>query len=73
MITGKSLAGECLTNSRLGVENISREIYAQSVSRAGFFEKKNEKTEMGIIIANIRSNVASSSFHTNFVSKNVVN
>lgn len=42
LITGKSLVGECLSRTTLGVEKMFREIreiYAQSVPRAGFFEE----------------------------------
>ena len=37
-----------------------REIDAQLVSRAGFLKDRIRKTELGLEIANIRENVASS-------------
>ena len=57
LITGNSLVGECLTKTRLGLENFYREIReidAQLVSRAGFFKERMRKTELGLKIANIR-------------------
>ena len=57
LITGNSLAGECLTKARLGVENFYREIReidAQLVSRAGFLKERIRKTELRLKIANIR-------------------
>ena len=70
------MAGECLTKTRLGLENIDREIReidAQLVSKAGFLKDRMRKTELGLEIANIRDNVASSNVHITFVGKNVVN
>ena len=55
--TGNSLVGECLTKTRLGLENFYREIReidAQLVSRAGFFKERMRKTKLGLKIANIR-------------------
>ena len=51
------LAGESLTKTSLGLENIYRkirEIDAQLVSRAGLLKERMRKTEMGQKIANIR-------------------
>ena len=52
-MSGNSLTGECLANTRLGVKNIYRqitEIDAQLVSRAGFLKKRMRKTELGLKI-----------------------
>ena len=76
LITGNSLPGKCLTKTRLGFENICREIReidAQLVSRARFLKERLRKTELGLKIANMRKNVASSNVHITFVSENVVN
>ena len=58
LITGNSLAaGKCLTKTRLGANNIYRqiaEIDAQLVSRAGFLKEKMRKSELRLQIANVR-------------------
>ena len=77
MITGKSLARECLTKTRLGLENIYREIReidAKLACRTGFLKERMRKTDdMGPKMTNIRQNVSSSNVHITFVNENVVN
>ena len=57
LITENSLAGECLTKTRLGLAKTYREIReldVHLVSRARFLKERMRRTELGLKIANVR-------------------